>query len=136
MDYNNFEEQVHAIILERGKDYFDRGAVKEMQRSVEGWTMTVDGQSAYRVVLNGSEHLQDWFCDCPHRHGPVCKHVTAALYAIRATRDGEINRFLSHLSHEDLCLFVRRQAATTPTLSDAIMRFLAERSSHEQEEEE
>lgn len=133
MDYNNFEEHVHAIILERGKDYFHRGAVKEIERTPDGWKMTVTGQSDYQVVLNGANRLEEWFCECPHAHGPVCKHVAAALYTIRAQRYDAIEAQLDQMTPDQLRAFVRTQATLDLRVLDMLRLFLDAQGADEEE---
>ena len=121
MDYSNFEDHIHAIILERGQEYFNRGAVKDIEETPEGWTMSIEGQSTYRVVLRGREQLSDWFCECPHAHGPVCKHVAAALYAIKGLRTADIDQYILALSESELRVFVSEQAAKFPAVFEALV---------------
>ena len=84
MNYNTFTEEVHALILERGKEYFRQGAVESLTETPEGWTAQVAGQETYNVVITGLDVPKEWYCDCPYDHGPMCKHVAAVFYAIRA----------------------------------------------------
>jgi uncharacterized Zn finger protein len=83
MHYDTFTKEIHALILQRGRAYFTSDAVRNLTRSPDGWTAEVVGQETYHVVITGVEKAAEWYCDCPHDHGPVCKHVAAVLYAIR-----------------------------------------------------
>jgi len=86
MQYNTFTEEIHALILQRGRDYFRDGAVRHLVETPDGWTAEVTGQKAYHVVITGVDQPVEWYCDCPHDHGPVCKHVAAVLFAIRTAK--------------------------------------------------
>ncbi len=80
---DHFEDEVHALMLARGKEHFEKGQVIKLEQTVEGWSAEVDSTQVYRIVLFGNAEFQDWHCDCPFDHGPVCKHVAGTLYAIR-----------------------------------------------------
>lgn len=86
MEYNTFTKEVHALILGRGRTYFNEGAVRHLTETPDGWTAEVVGQETYHVVITGADAPAEWYCDCPHDHGPVCKHVAAVLFAIRDRR--------------------------------------------------
>ncbi len=81
----NFEQKIHAIILDRGKEYLLRDMVGNLEQTTDGWKATVKSESsgAYQVRLFGKETFEDWDCTCPFDHGPVCKHIAAVLYAIQ-----------------------------------------------------
>lgn len=109
MDYHNFEEEVHAIVLERGEDYFKQGHVHHLEQTPSGWKATVQGTEEYEVTLNGTDGLEAWICNCPHDHGPVCKHVTAVLYAIRDQIKIDFGDYVNGLSEQQLRDIVQRE---------------------------
>lgn len=80
----NFREEIHALILARGKDYLLRDLVKNIEETSDGWKATVYSESSdeYVVHLHGRRAYEEWSCTCPFDHGPVCKHVAALLYAL------------------------------------------------------
>ena len=86
MQYDTFTDDIHALILQRGREYFQQGAVSRLTQTADGWMAEVEGQEQYHVRITGVDQPQEWYCDCPHDHGPVCKHVVAVLYAIRASK--------------------------------------------------
>ena len=116
MNYDNFEEHIHALILERGQAYFTGGNVKEIESTTDGWVLEVEGRSPYRVVLKGDKTLEDWFCECPHEHGPVCKHVAAALYAVQAQQESSLDNLLDKLSNDELKSIVHLHVRQSPHL--------------------
>ncbi|MDX1479682.1 MAG: SWIM zinc finger family protein [Saprospiraceae bacterium] len=134
MNYHDFEDHVHAIILERGKDYFDRGAVRDLEQTAEGWTVVIEGQTRYTVVLHGRRQLEDWFCECPHAHGPVCKHVAAALYAVRKWKRQTIEQELNKMSDVEMRDFICVEAVASPDLFDAILNHAPSAITDEEEE--
>jgi uncharacterized Zn finger protein len=83
MEYSTFTSEIHALILSRGQQYFRQGAVQNLTETTDGWTAEVAGNETYHVVITGAESPIEWYCDCPHDHGPVCKHVAAVFFAIR-----------------------------------------------------
>lgn len=83
MEYNTFTEEIHALILQRGREYFRQHAVQNLTETPEGWSAEVAGAETYNVVITGVDEPAEWYCNCPHEHGPVCKHVAAVMFAIR-----------------------------------------------------
>jgi uncharacterized Zn finger protein len=98
---DRFEEEVHFLITERGKEYFDAHQVLMLKQTIDGWTAVIEGNETYQVLLEGHDVITQWHCTCPFEHGPVCKHVAAVLYAVRdeiainrASSSGEIDRWI------------------------------------------
>lgn len=102
MNYHDFDKHVHTLILESGWDYFDKGHVENLEETQSGWKAQVKGQTTYEVVLSGADGLDAWICDCPYDHGPVCKHVAAALYAIKDKISEDLTPRLSEMSENKL----------------------------------
>ena len=97
----NFEEEVHVLITERGKEYFDTNQVLMLKQTLDGWTAVIEGSETYQVLLEGHDVITSWQCTCPFEHGPVCKHVAAVFYAARehiraniASSTGEIDQWI------------------------------------------
>lgn len=81
---NSFESHLPTDILQKGKDYWDNGAVSNLIENDKNFEAIVYGSEDYEVeikVNNGS--VESWFCDCPYDWGPICKHVAAVLIEIR-----------------------------------------------------
>lgn len=81
---NNFEVYVPYKIWQRGEEYYESGAVIDLQEiSDEDWIATVQGTDDYAVeVLIENDIIASWNCDCPYE-GEICKHVVATILAIR-----------------------------------------------------
>lgn len=81
---DNFEAIVPFKILMRGQEYYELGAVSDLEETSPGeWTATVDGTSSYTVEISlEGDKVDSWYCDCPY-DGGICKHVVATLFAIR-----------------------------------------------------
>ncbi|MDI6716533.1 MAG: hypothetical protein QME63_06275 [Actinomycetota bacterium] len=81
---NDLESLIDPTILQRGKDYFKRGLVAELEEVEEDrWSALVEGTQTYevRVKLEG-DRIAESLCDCPYDFGPVCKHEVAVYLAI------------------------------------------------------
>ena len=81
---DNFESCVPYRILVRGEEYYETGAVSELEEDSPGeWTATVEGTVNYNVEISmDGKEIETWYCDCPY-DGEICKHVVATLLAIR-----------------------------------------------------
>lgn len=91
-------------ILERGRDYFENGAVEELELNEDTITAIVSGNDDYDVditVENGN--IADIECTCPYSaDGYRCKHMAAVLYAYEAMSESQKNSKKSTLSPEEL----------------------------------
>ena len=106
---DHFEEDIHVLIAERGKEYFDANQVLMLKQTTDGWSAVIEGSETYQVLLEGHDEIHDWHCTCPFEHGPVCKHVAAVLFAVReyiranrAASSGEIDRWIDQADVEVL----------------------------------
>ena len=89
---DNFESCVPYRILVRGEEYYETGAVSELEEDSPGeWTATVEGTENYSVEISmDGKEIESWYCDCPY-DGEICKHVVATLLAIR-DNEKKVNR--------------------------------------------
>ena len=89
---DNFESCVPYRILVRGEEYYETGAVSELEEDSPGeWTATVEGTENYSVEISmDGKEIKSWYCDCPY-DGEICKHVVATLLAIR-DNEKKVNR--------------------------------------------
>lgn len=138
MHIRNFEEEIHALILERGRQYFDAGAVHSLMNTPDGWTAEIKGtdEDTYQVIIHGHDDIEDWHCDCPYDHGPVCKHVVATLFAIReeagkATEEYQpdptaIGLMLDKLEGRALKEFLKKRMFSSPEFRQEFMEYFEE----------
>lgn len=92
---SDFEKYAPYKIWMRGEEYYDSGAVADLEEYEPGeWTAQVWGTDEYEVgiSLNGQK-VTSWHCDCPY-DGEVCKHVVAVVLAIR-NNESKVKRFVS-----------------------------------------
>jgi hypothetical protein len=119
-----------ARILERGKEYYNYGAVEEMYQTEEGFEATVSGTEDYEVsiVMRGSQ-VSKMQCTCPHAgDGNHCKHMAAVLYAAENGDYGEkktssadkLMQMIRELSMEQLQTELLKVLIETP---DQLRRF-------------
>lgn len=82
MNLKNFHQEISRIILQRGKDYYNEGAVIDLEEEEESglWNAQVEGSEIYQVEVQLGENgeIDSFFCDCPH-DADVCKHIVAVL---------------------------------------------------------
>src|SRR3989338_2117840 len=86
-----FESAIDERIINRGSEYFSDGAVHGLKQIKDDvWVASVEGTEKYKVkiALKGDE-VVDHSCSCPYDLGPVCKHVVAVFYELRARKYGE-----------------------------------------------
>ena len=147
---DNFESCVPYRILLRGEEYYEIGAVSELEEDSPGeWTATVEGTENYSVEISmDGKEIKSWYCDCPY-DGEICKHVVATLLAIR-DNEKKVNRsafskmkvevkeavvidetvnmqqLLSFVNPQELSQFIYEYASMHPEFKTALLnRFMA-----------
>ena len=71
-------------ILERGRQYYQSGRVKDLKKKRNQYKASVMGSRSYRVsVTVKNSHVSGMHCTCPYaQDGARCKHMAAVLYEI------------------------------------------------------
>ena len=123
MTLSNFEHTIDPLIVERGYDYYRAKRVEYEDADGSTYSFFVRGTEEYRVLIECAENnIQHCECDCPYDMGPTCKHIVAALYAVRDVRSGaqsgakrlsvrtQMSTLLAGLSVEQLRTFVAETA--------------------------
>jgi len=89
-DINNYITDKQLIALagkgafERGRAYFNSGAIVEWQKKGSKITALVEGSETYQVILRHTSRQFDGSCDCPASDGiDFCKHCVAVAMAYR-----------------------------------------------------
>ncbi len=79
-----WQNHFSQTILIRGRDYFRRGKVQNLEYNGDAYVAEVVGTRTYTVTVEEMDGaLYKATCDCPHsRSGYYCKHIAAALFAI------------------------------------------------------
>lgn len=86
LDLYNFDQKMSSCILKRGKDYYHKNAVIQLQQIKDGvYHADVIGNDCYHVeiILNQKEELVSASCSCPYHYDAYCKHEVAVLYTLR-----------------------------------------------------
>ena len=78
-------------ILNRGRQYFNKGLVRNLQQNGSSYNAEVIGSITYDVLVQlVNENRPRMFCTCPYSiDGNRCKHMAAVLYAIEDSRGVE-----------------------------------------------
>jgi hypothetical protein len=97
---NEFENYIDETILKRGLQYFKKGQVGEIEEIGAGeYEAVVQGTEDYTVQLTVKNNtITESVCDCPYDGGPVCKHITAMIFALQQEELGMQNRSLPKLA--------------------------------------
>lgn len=120
----NFEEVINPTVVERGRDYFQRGQIRELEELEKGrWVAIVEGTEDYQLEVRLSgEQIIEFICSCPFDLGPVCKHEVAVFYALakrgkkpskissNKTAADKLNETLTALTANELETFVKNYA--------------------------
>ena len=136
----NFETHLTTVVLEKGHDYFENGAVTDLtSESVGVWNAVVTGSEDYQVeIVFSGEFISSCSCDCPHE-AEFCKHIVATLYAIweysqditgKTTKDSSIFKknankkdiagIVNDLSETELRQFVIEYGENNPDFRDLL----------------
>jgi hypothetical protein len=83
----NWKGLFRPHILERGLNYYEIGAVENVQQTEKGFRATVGGSENYEVEIEIKDgKVNDMWCSCPYAEGGnYCKHMAAALYESEET---------------------------------------------------
>jgi uncharacterized Zn finger protein len=121
-------EHASSETLQRGREYYNDGAVSALSRRGNVVTAEVEGSDVepYLVTVTlPPRNEDDATCTCPYEWGGWCKHIVAVLLALlnepeavqeRATLDS----LLALVGHEQLKAVVRALAAQDARLMDEI----------------
>src|SRR5574341_1299297 len=143
---SNFTQEIDQNILQRGRQYFRSGQIVDLQEEDEGvWSAEVAGTEMYEVEIEqGDKGALSYSCTCPYDMGPVCKHVTAVLYAIeenfpeyagekarkprkpRKTRGEKLREMLERRSREELMETLVELAERHREIANLLMARFAE----------
>ena len=78
----NWKVLFRPHILERGLNYYEMGAVLNVQKTETGLCATVVGNENYEVEIKITDgRVYDMWCSCPYAEdGNKCKHMAAVLF--------------------------------------------------------
>jgi hypothetical protein len=135
----NFDKWLGAALVKRGKQYFENGAVTDLDDDAGQWTAAVEGSEIYEVsvTLKDDEEIADNFCDCPFEED-VCKHQIAVLFAIREqlpvlknvtkkTKGKPFDRLLENITAQEYSAFVKQYSVKNRDFKLAFEIFFADK---------
>lgn len=107
MNLSDFYLLLPQPILNRGRDYYENGFVKNLAEKRSNnyvtYNATVKGSDIYKVQLqidNVTDEIIFHQCTCPF-DGDICKHVAAVLFAIMETPLGDATNETDTLKRKD-----------------------------------
>ncbi|MDH3605218.1 MAG: SWIM zinc finger family protein, partial [Candidatus Tectomicrobia bacterium] len=147
MGLPEFDEEVIRDLAtetsyDRGEEYADYGAVRNLVLEGESYRAHVYGTHRYTVrVWDDSGDVRS-SCTCPYDWGGVCKHVVAVMLSVLEQQElgqavktvgqpveintdasVQVDDLIASLSHEQLQTFLRLQAGEFPKLIDNLNIF-------------
>lgn len=118
--------------FERGRQYFERGAVQHIEQRGQEITARVKGSHyiPYAVHVSFNRRgITDVECTCPYHEGAWCKHIVATLLTT-LQQNGEVaaapalRERLRALNHQQLVDLVEQLADADPAIVDDVERAL------------
>ena len=88
----SWKDYFEKRILDRGRSYYNNGAVQNLRKTAEGYEAYVSGTVRYEVEIEMEKGKVEYMsCDCPYADsGENCKHMAAVMYAIEKQENGTI----------------------------------------------
>lgn len=88
----SWKDYFEKRVLDRGRSYYNNGAVQNLRKTAEGYEAYVSGTVRYEVEIEMENGKVEYMsCDCPYADsGENCKHMAAVMYAIEKQENGTI----------------------------------------------
>ena len=121
-----WKDYFEDIILERGFDYYESGAVRIYDCSVEQVEAQVAGSMIYDVnIYFKDSEITSMYCDCPYEDN--CKHLAATLYYLEdhpeLLKKEDYNELLISCSYDELIEFLASELPINPSLANKLKIF-------------
>lgn len=127
-------------MLQRGQEYYEAGAVENLEDNDGKWTAEVEGSETYSVsvTLKKDDKIVQYYCDCPY-DGMICKHVIAVLYQIRdelikriaipkkVSKTNQFEDLLLKISADEYRVFIKDYAPKNKDFKLAFELFFADK---------
>lgn len=105
MNLNNFESQLSSTILQRGKEYYNKGYITDLQKLRSGeWISVVEGNYGdynVEIAIDADGNINSYFCNCPYE-GEMCKHIAAVLLKVKGISNEETQQDKHKPEWEDI----------------------------------
>lgn len=113
--------------VERGREYYDVGAVKTLKRrsdtEVEAFVQGT-AIAPYRVeIRHDANGITAADCTCPYVTGSWCRHIVAALYAVMNSEGGlsrPVGDLLDEFNREELLHVLERIITAHPGAASTV----------------
>ena len=122
------------IILARGKEYYEMGAVQDLTVSDEEILARVEGSESYEVEIElRGNTVTNMDCTCPYAEDhDACKHMAAVLYEWESQKEApalsaETERFVRNLSAEQAKNLLLAHAQTCASLREILFELSEEK---------
>lgn len=138
-----FEFQINNTILQRGRAYYEDGAVVDLEETGKGcWQAEVMGTESYTVEVEifRKDSIKSYSCDCPY-DGEICKHVVAVLFLLKeqitdtairgkVASKPDFNALVKKISLAEYQQFILGYAAKDKTFKSLFERHFADKDSN------
>ncbi|RFS24714.1 hypothetical protein DVR12_05815 [Chitinophaga silvatica] len=138
----NFELQISDTIVYRGREYYESGAVVELEETGKDfWIAEVMGTELYTVEVSifKKNNVKSYSCDCPY-DGDICKHVVAVLFLLRekitntdirkkVVSKADFDKLVQKISLKEFQNFVLAYATKDKTFKSLFERHFADKES-------
>ncbi|SHL97583.1 SWIM zinc finger domain-containing protein [Chitinophaga sp. CF418] len=135
-----FELQVSDTIVHRGREYYEDGAVLDLEETDKDfWQAEVMGAESYtvEVELFRKDKIKSYSCSCPY-DGDICKHVVAVLFLLReeltrlpaikeAPEKDNFEKLLQKISLEEYQEFILTHAVRDEKFKSTFERHFADK---------
>ncbi|GEO07055.1 hypothetical protein AAE02nite_47190 [Adhaeribacter aerolatus] len=138
----NFETQIDAAILQRGKQYYSNKAITWLEETAPNtWEAEVEGTDTYQVTvtLASQDEITEISCSCPY-DGRICKHAVAVFLALQkevkkaksqkaktSASKNVFEKLLQNISQSEYQEFIRRYAAKDKNFKTEFELYFAEK---------
>ncbi|WP_411953960.1 SWIM zinc finger family protein [Alkalibacillus sp. S2W] len=127
---NDFEKRIERVLVNRGFDLFQDGAVTSLERQSQNVCASVEESTFYQVKLKNEKGvITNAVCTCPLDHDDWCRHQVAVMFQL-LDRDKEksITELLKSASKEQLVDLLLSLTSSHENLESHIRLYLSEGS--------
>lgn len=136
----NFELQLSNKIIQRGREYYENGAVVDLEETEQGvWHAEVLGNDTYKIemTLFRKNKVGSYSCDCPY-DADVCKHVVAVLFVLKeelvkvpvpqkTSPKNDFKELVQKISLEEYQTFILTHAAGNKEFKSLFERYFSDK---------
>lgn len=127
LTYETIETQAERGSVERGRAYFESGAVKALRRTagdeIEAYVQGSDIAPYHVQIKHDADGIISAECTCPYVGGSWCRHIVATLIAVLAgsgTSARSLNELLDEFDRVELIHLIERLAEVYPGIADTV----------------